>query len=94
LHCKKNRFADFSIFLIFYSVGFLNFDFQLDYCSLTKKKHFHTKNHPSNFIFLASREVFLFFSYECALSLAEITPYFVINVTKLGQFWKQKKISS
>jgi hypothetical protein len=54
-------FDDFQFFSFFTVYDFQNFDFLLDYCSLNKKKHFHTKNHPSNFIFLASRELFLFF---------------------------------
>jgi hypothetical protein len=57
-------------------------------------KHFDKNNHPSNFIFLASRELFLVFCFVFALSLAEITPYFVINMTKPSQFLKQKKIYS
>ncbi len=73
---------------------FQNFNFPLDYCLLNKKKHFHKKNQPSNFIFLASRELFLFFWFVFALSLAEITPYLVINMTKPSQFLKQKKIYS
>jgi hypothetical protein len=71
-------------------------NFQLDYCLLNKKKYFHTKNHRSNFIFLASREPIIFFFrlYVYGTLLAEITRYFVINVTKLGQFVKRNKISS
>ncbi len=90
---KKFIFDDFRFFSFFILYDFLNFDFPLDYCSVNKNKHF-PKNHPSNLIVLASRELFLFFSFVFALSLAEITQYFVINMTKPSKFLKQKKIYS
>jgi hypothetical protein len=57
--CTVKKFkGDFQNFCTMYG---LNFDFHLDYCSLNKKSIFTQKNHPSNLIFLASGELFLFF---------------------------------
>jgi predicted nucleotidyltransferase len=53
----KNRFlAIFDFFLIFYSVRFSDWLLFIE-----SKESFSQKNHPSNIIFLASRELFLFF---------------------------------
>jgi hypothetical protein len=56
---QKIRFADFSIYLIFYSIQFLYFYFQLDYCSLKKRSVF-SKQITLLISFLDSRKLFFF----------------------------------
>ncbi len=81
---KKFFWPIFRLLLFFTVYDFLNFDFQLDYCSLNKKKHFHKKNHPYNFIFLASRELFFFFFIFMCTFLGWNNPIFC---DKYDQTW-------
>jgi hypothetical protein len=77
-------------FTVYY---FFNLDFQLDYCSVNNKKHFHKEiTLLTSFSWLLDN--FFLFLFVCAVFLAEITPYFVINMTKVSQFWWPKKISN
>ncbi len=88
---RKNCNVDFNFF-IFYSVQSCKLFFSLHHVHWIKRNLF-TKRIILLTSFSWLLENFFSFLFVCALFIAEMTPYFVINMTKHSPFLNQKKLS-
>jgi hypothetical protein len=91
---SKSYFNGDIWYLHFFSVWCLNFNLRLACCSLNKSKHLHKKIILLTPFSWLLENCFSFFFFVDAHSMAEITPYFEINMTNLSQFLEQKMFSS